>query len=293
MRSVVPRPARDVREARARFAATLAADPPGVATGSRAAIDAPAHRTELAVVLLHGFTNAPPQWAPFAAELRAAGIAVVRPRFPGHGYADHDTRVLAQVGADEYLSTTSDAVDVACGLGRSVVVAGLSIGGSIAAWIALQREDVSHAIALVPFFGVKRLGVFGNRILAAALAAGPSVFVPWDPSGRAGQVPPYGYPRFATRALAAHLNVGRDTVRRAHRGELPRGALSVVLNVREPACDNEIARGAVRAWNARRAGAVQLETLTDLPANHDIIDATNALERVDRVYPLLRRLIAR
>lgn len=291
IRSVRPRPTEDVADARARFAEILAADPPGVSPASRAALHAPRHRAELGVVLLHGLTNAPPQWAPFAAELAASGIAVVVPRFPGHGYVDRETHAAAKVSADALLGCASDAIDVACGLATRVVVAGLSIGGAIAAWLALERADVVRTVAIVPFFGVRGLGIVGSRALANVLSVVPNLFVPWDPAGGAGQIPAYGYPKFPTRLLAENLHVGDDVVRRSRANERPNATVRFLLNAREPACDNSIAIDLARTWRATDDDLASLEILTSLPSNHDIIDPTNAAERVDRVYPTLRRLI--
>lgn len=280
----IARPEHDLAGARERFAALAARDDDSIAETGRSRLFAGEARAPRAVVLLHGLTNCPQQWVPFAQMLAARGSAVVIPRLPGHGARDRRGLALATIVPADVLATANEAIDIAAGLGDRVVVCGLSIGSAIASWLTFARDDIARNVALVPFFGLHGFPEIADRLAVRVLATMPNRFVPWDPRGDGGQVPPYAYSHFATRALAAMLHIGLDAVARGR--ALPSSGETVVcLNAREPAIDNGLARAFARRLEDVRAGSTRVMTWTDLPANHDLIDPTNALARIDLVYP--------
>lgn len=285
---IVPHPAADFAAARELFSQLAGRDDGSISGAGRSRFLDHGARRAVAIVLIHGLTNAPEQWLPFAKELHARGHSVVIPRLPGHGKSDRMTTALAGVTGDAYLATTNDAIDIACGAGERVVVAGLSIGGAFAAWHALERGDLARALAIVPLFGIRRLPIAVDRMIAAGFGLLPNAFVPWDPRGDGSQIPAYGYPRFATRSLAATLAIGL-AVERASRRASPRGEVVMLLNAAEPACENGIARAIADRFARGRLGSSRLVTWSDLPPIHDIVDPTNPHGRTEIVYP---RLIA-
>jgi pimeloyl-ACP methyl ester carboxylesterase len=286
----VPAPARDYAGAERAFAVLCARDGPEISSPGRSRFYAHGRRTSLGVVLIHGLTNAPQQWDMFSQQLHAAGHTVVVPRLPGHGHFNRATRAPAHHGGTDLLACVSEAVDIACGAAERVVLAGLSIGGTIAPNIALARDDVAHTIAIVPFFTPARLDVPKARVLARALDLAPNFFVPWDPGGDGSQIPSYGYPKFASRMLAACLCIGFEVDATSFE-RAPAGRTTFLLNAHEPACNNEVSRQVCERFEERRAQSAGAVILDGLPANHDIIDPTNPHARVDLVYPVLRGLI--
>jgi len=58
-------------------------------------------RTDRAVVLLHGFTNNPRQYARLGPYLHAAGYNVIAPRFPFHGFRDRLSTAIARLTIDD------------------------------------------------------------------------------------------------------------------------------------------------------------------------------------------------
>ena len=286
----MPRPAADFADASRRFAALAARDGAAISVPGRSRLYAHGRRTPLAIVLYHGFTNAPEQWAQFATAMHARGHTLVVPRLPGHGHADRSATEIARVTRAQFLATCSEAVDIACGAGERVAVAGLSIGGAFALELALARTDVDRTVAIVPFIGVARLGATANAVLARVLRVAPNAFVPWDPGGKAGQTPPYAYPKFPTRTLGAALESGGRAYREARDGAAC-GRTTLLLNAREPACNNALSQTLAARLERRRPGSCDIVVLDTLPANHDIIDPHNPLARVDVVYPRLRELV--
>lgn len=224
--------------------------------------------------------------------LHARGSTVVIPRLPGHGDRDRAGTPLACVRAPETLAVVAEAIDIACGLGERVILCGLSIGSALATRVSFERDDIARNVALVPFFGVRRAPEALDRALAWTLRTMPNAFVPWDPKGDGGQVPPYAYPRFPTRALGAMLGVGNDVVKLA-RERAPSCETVLALNAREPAIDNGLARRVATRMERARAGSTRTVVWDDLPANHDIVDPTNAHARVDLVYPRILAEIER
>jgi len=284
-------PADDLAEARARFALLAARDGPEISAAGRSRFWATERRTPLGVVLLHGFTNAPEQWARFASELVAGGANAVVPRFPGHGYVDTRTRAIAKVRAHDLLATAAQAVDVAAAAADRVVVVGLSLGATVAAALALEDLRIARLVCVSPLFGLTHLGRRANAVLATVLELLPNAFFPWDPRGDTRQTPPYGYTHFPTRVLAECLQLALDVQRRAGCGTAPLGDARMLLNSREPACNNALAQATSDAWNRVRPGTSLVQTAQDFPPVHDVIDPHNPQARIDAVYPRVHALI--
>lgn len=290
-------PARDYLDAVARFAALAGRETEIISSAGRSRFYGHGERTRDAIVLIHGFTNCPQQWVPFAESLHALGRTVLIPRLPGHGYFNRRTHALAHVSGERLLSTVNEAVDIACGAAERVTVAGLSIGGTIAPWIALNRADVEHAVAIVPFFAVRHFDSAGTVRLARALLTLPNAFVPWDPFGDGAGIPSYGYPRFATRMLGESLDIANEVAAIARKrhpiGREFFGRTTFVLNGHEPACNNDVTILVQEHLERSRPGTTRRIDWNDLPANHDIIDPTNPKARTGLVYPRLLDILTR
>lgn len=286
-------PARDHADAADRFEAVREREGDRISVPGRSRFLTHGRRVALTVVLLHGFTTCPEQWVLFATELYERGANVVIPRFPGHGYLDRRTHAIAAVSAGALVARAHEAVDIARGAGERVVVAGLSLGATVAIALGLERGDIARTVGIVPLFGLRHLGRRANAVLARLLEALPNAFLPWDPTGGAGQIPAYGYARFPTRLLAQCLRLADTVERRADDGDVPAGTIALLLNAHEPACNNALTTALARRWNTLCPAASTVTVLAALPANHDIIDPTNSNARIDLVYPCLRDLIAK
>jgi pimeloyl-ACP methyl ester carboxylesterase len=275
-----------VARARARLEAILAAEraDPKVAHYTRWWV-----RDEVAptaVLLLHGLTNCPPQYDKLAPLLHARGHAVVVPRLPLHGYRDRMTDALAALRATDLEAATLEAVAIAALCGNRVVVAGISIGATLAGWLA-ARTRIDTGIAFAPFCGLKELYGGLNDALGAVLRVLPNRFGWWDPRAKEKQPPAHGYPRFSTRALGESLLLSTD-VDRAPRAVHGRRAV-LVLNANDPVVNNAHAH---RRFSTLRAYGVDYERvmLQGLPKMHDVIEPLPQAH-VELVYPALIDLI--
>ena len=86
------------------------------------------------IVLLHGLTDSPLQFAPLAKRLYADGNNVFVPRMPHHGLRAGGVGALAALSSSGLRNFADSIVYSAAGLGDSVIVVGLSLGGTVAAW---------------------------------------------------------------------------------------------------------------------------------------------------------------
>ena len=106
------------------------------------------------MLLVHGFTGSPASMRPWAEHLAALGYAVEMPLLPGHGTRWQD---LNQVTWHEWYDDASAALDRLLATCETVVVAALSMGGSVVLRLAEERPDDVAGIVLVnPFVSSTR-----------------------------------------------------------------------------------------------------------------------------------------
>src|SRR3954468_5320750 len=96
-------------------------------------------------LVLHGFTGNPNSMRPLAEAFAAAGFTVELPLLPGHGTVIEDmvpTRWADWSGAVEAAYTHLAA---RC---DKVVVAGLSMGGTLTAWLAANHAEIAGVVLI-------------------------------------------------------------------------------------------------------------------------------------------------
>ena len=122
-------------------------------------MSAPAHPAltdsrAIGVLLVHGFTGSPASMRPWAEALNARGYAVEVPLLPGHGTRWQDLNAVAWTS---WYETAAAALDRLLGACESVVVTGLSMGGSVALRLAEERPgDVAGLVLVNPFVSSTR-----------------------------------------------------------------------------------------------------------------------------------------
>ena len=99
-------------------------------------------------LVLHGFTGSPHSIRGVAQALAGAGLAVEAPLLPGHGTRMADILVT---GWDDWRAAVEEVyLDLAARC-RQVVLAGLSMGGSLAAALAADRPEVAGMAVVNPY----------------------------------------------------------------------------------------------------------------------------------------------
>lgn len=122
------------------------------------------------VLALHGFTGNPSSMRGIAEAFVAAGCHVELPRLAGHGTAVDD--MLATRWADWSADAEAAYQRLAARTDR-IVVTGLSMGGSLSLWTALQHPEVLGLVLVNP--ATQPQGDDVRQMLAEFLADGMAV----------------------------------------------------------------------------------------------------------------------
>lgn len=100
------------------------------------------------VLVLHGFTGNPFSMRGVAERLADAGCTVELPLLPGHGTAVED---LVPRRWKDWAAAADDAYQRLASRCPRVAVAGLSMGGALACWLAEQHPAVVGLVLVNPF----------------------------------------------------------------------------------------------------------------------------------------------
>lgn len=106
--------------------------------------------TAKSVVMFHGVTACPKQFAGLAEKFFDAGYNVYVPRAPRHGLVDKNLH--GEVRSKELVDYVNQSITIGDGLGDEVGVVGLSGGGMLATWATEYRPEVSRTLVLSPFY---------------------------------------------------------------------------------------------------------------------------------------------
>jgi carboxylesterase len=96
-------------------------------------------------LVLHGFTGNPQSMRGLAEAFAGAGLAVELPLLPGHGTSVDD---MLTTGWSDWSAAAEAAYDQLAGRVDRVVVAGLSMGGSLTAWLASRHPDIAGIVCV-------------------------------------------------------------------------------------------------------------------------------------------------
>lgn len=99
------------------------------------------------VVVLHGFGGTPATVRPLAQALVAAGCTVEVPRLPGHGTSVED---LVPTRFADWWAAAEAAYLALAGRCEQVVVAGCSMGATLAARLAARHPEVAGLVCVNP-----------------------------------------------------------------------------------------------------------------------------------------------
>jgi len=99
------------------------------------------------VLVLHGFTGNPSSMRPLAEAFADAGFSVELPLLPGHGTTVDD--LMGTRWPDWAAAADESYTSLAARCDRTVI-AGLSMGGTLCLWLALQHSDIAAAVLVNP-----------------------------------------------------------------------------------------------------------------------------------------------
>jgi len=287
------KPATDYEAAIARYAEVQAAEDDTINPVCRSKIMTHGAKTEHVIVLVHGITNCPQQFAEFAPLFFERGYNVLNPRMPHNGLADRMTDELKYLKAEELRDCSNAMVDIACGLGDHITFLGLSVGGVMAAWVAQHRPEIAKAVVIAPSIGFTSLGA--DRLSSFAIVLfrilpniGTQHFSPFTDG------PKHSYLGFSSRSFGEVMRFGKSILRSAKQTKPTAESILMVTNAADTAVNSKINRELVNFWRAN--GFDQLEEYefsADKKLIHDIIDPQQVQQQTALVYPMLLDLITR
>ena len=127
----------------------------------------------IGVLLSHGFTGSPASMKPWGNYLAELGYAVEVPRLPGHGttWRDLNTKRFG-----DFYGEVTRAFDKLKAENDAVVVAGLSMGGTLVLRLAVDRGDEVAGVLLVnAAVGTRRFDVKLLPVLKHLVPAFPAI----------------------------------------------------------------------------------------------------------------------
>jgi len=286
-----PNPAPSYAEAVARF--NNARSNPEAPINSRCepALLLHGHPTDRVYVLLHGLSNCPYTFIEWAPQLRAAGHTVFVPRMPWNGHKDTATDALRRSTAHELASFCDWCIDIASGLGRDVIVVGISGGGVLAGWMAQNRHEVTRAVLVAPAFGLAQFGGLPNAFLMRLMLLLPHISVWKDPVRRAnGFSRPHSYKRVSTHGTGEYLRLGLAVRRQASRTRPAAGSIVVATNLADTSVDSTLTSQTAAIWERDGADVTRFAFPPGAHLPHEMIDPTEPGAMPSLVYPVLTAL---
>jgi hypothetical protein len=203
---------------------------------------------------------------------------------------DRLTHDLHNVSVSELQQSATDSYSLTRGLGTSVAAIGLSLGGSMALWLA-QTQPIDLAVPIAPFLMPYPIPPFIGDPAMLYLHTIPDMYWWWDFHIKQNTRPIYAYPGYPTHALAELIFLGNAIYGEA-RTKKPRARRCVfVTNPNDNAVDNRVSRRLLALWNRHGAGYRELILNGLGPPRHDIIDPTTYPQGRTLVYPKLESLV--
>jgi alpha-beta hydrolase superfamily lysophospholipase len=122
---------------------------PGLIPGDQKHIEwagAQGTATAFSIVYIHGLQGSPRDYASVIREVaQKLGANVYYARLKGHSVT---TDEIAEATRDDWLADAREALEIGSRIGRAVIVAGSSMGGDLALWLAARGEPEPAALVL-------------------------------------------------------------------------------------------------------------------------------------------------
>ncbi|MDQ1630890.1 MAG: carboxylesterase [Frankiaceae bacterium] len=113
---------------------------------------------DVGVLVLHGFTGNPQSMRPLAEAFAAAGFTVSLPLLPGHGTSVED---MLPTRWSDWSFAAEAAYEELAGRTHTMIVAGLSMGGTLTAWLGTRHPEIAGLVFVNPLIDGEQPGVTG------------------------------------------------------------------------------------------------------------------------------------
>jgi len=280
-----PRPAANYDDAIARARFFERGDSIATASG-RSVLRVHGHRTARAFVLFHGLTNSPYQFRDLADSIYAAGDNVFVPRLPWHALPGGTQRELARITATALQGVADTSVDIASGLGDTVIVFGLSLGGTMAAWVA-QFRPVGRVVIAAPALGVSHVAAALETPLMNLGLRLPN----YSHDDPADPLRPDRMPGWCSRGIAQMMELGLAARGRASEGPPRTRTIRMLVNAHDPTVSRALIDDLVASWRANGTAVETAELPDTLGLPHDLVDPTERGAKPSVTEPVILTLL--
>ncbi|HEY9622097.1 MAG TPA: alpha/beta fold hydrolase [Crinalium sp.] len=178
-------------------------------------------------LFFHGFTAAPYQFIPIGRTLFNAGYNVIVPLMPGHGVAGKWSKINPPplpTDPEIYQRFAMQWLKWASYMGDRVIVGGLSGGGALAAWLALEyAQSIDRALIFAPYLSN------ANKVIDLFTKMVDTYFEWTGPDG-------FGYKGFQVANLRVFLSIGQQVLKLASQKQS--APMFIVSSESDKAVDN-------------------------------------------------------
>jgi esterase/lipase len=281
-----PHPATTYAGGVARARRVLAIDDTGATPGGGSIFLTHGSRTRRVYVLLHGLSDSPRQFLPLANAFYAEGANVWVPRLPDHAVRGGSASDLNRLTAEDLRDCSDASMDIAAGLGDSVIVVGLSAGGTMAAWIGQNRVEATRVLSIAPALEAALVPSVVDEHLEDLTLRLPGVTRrettdTTNPTAEAG---------FNTRAIAQVFRLGLAVRKQAAKARpLGHGGI-FLLNEADRTIKSATAVDLARTWAANGMHVTVYELPDSLRLPHDVVDAALREGAPDVVKDVMQEL---
>ncbi len=150
----------------------------------------------IGVLLSHGFTGSPASIRPWAEHLAEQGYAVRVPLLPGHGTTWQE---MNRTGWADWSTAIEAAYADLAARCDAVVVGGLSMGGTLALWLASRHPEIAGVVVVNPAVTSTNKQLLALPLLKHVVPSMPGLANDVKKPG----VVEHGYDRTPLRALAS------------------------------------------------------------------------------------------
>ena len=279
------KPARDYEAALALETALERGDT-AAAPGGKSMLLVHGHRTPRAFVLFHGLTNSPRQFRDLADSIYKSGDNVFVPRLPRHGLTGATVSDLGKLTAEELREAADQSMDIVTGLGDTVVVFGLSLGGVMAAWIT-QFRAVDRTIIAAPALGLARVATSLEDPMMNLGLRIPDL----DHRDPPDAMRPDRTPGWTSRGIAEMMKLGVSARRDARSHSPCARDIRVLVNAHDQTVSRAVIDALVADWKATGAHVTTYELADTLRLPHDIVDPDERGGRPSVTEPVILSLV--
>src|SRR5205085_10004405 len=178
-------------------------------------------------------------------------------------------------------------IDVASALGDTVIVAGLSAGGAIAAYLAQTRREVRRVVLIAPAIAAGLISEDDEQALVALAARLPNV----TRTDRPDTARPDFVQGLTTRGLAEVLRLGQ-LVRQKASDAPPAGAEMVfLLNELDRTVSEDASKALARSWSDHGAAVTIYRFPKGLKLPHNVMEIPLRGGNPEAVLPVVVSLV--